>query len=59
MKGRGEVNTYLAMLIITISASLATLAIIEVGTTAVIASAMNSSQAIHASLQESIVRNRL
>ncbi|OGG76560.1 hypothetical protein A2950_01290 [Candidatus Kaiserbacteria bacterium RIFCSPLOWO2_01_FULL_55_19] len=59
MKGRSQVNIYFSMLIITIFASLATIAIVEVATTNIIAAATSGNEATYAALRESILESRL
>ena len=59
MKGRSQVNSYLSALIITVFASLATIVIVEVATTNVIAAATSGNEATYAALRESILNNRL
>ena len=47
------------MLIVTVFASLATVAIVDIATTNVIAAATSGNQATYAALQESILKSRL
>lgn len=58
MKGRSAVNAYFSMLIITVFASLATAAIVEVATTNVVTAAMSGTEATYAALQQSILKSR-
>lgn len=59
MKGRSVVNLYFSMLIITVFASIATVAIVEVATTDIVTAAMRGTEATHAALQQSILNSRL
>ena len=59
MKGRNLINTYFSMLIVTILASLATVAIVETATTNVVTTAMSGTEATYVALQRSILQSRL
>ncbi len=58
MKGRSQVNLYFSALIITIFASVATIAIVEIATTNVIVAATSGNEATYAALRQSILKNR-
>ncbi len=59
MSGRGRINPYFAIFIVTVFASLATVVIVDMATTNVISAATSGSEATYAALQESILKSRL
>lgn len=54
---KDTVNTYFAVLLLTIAGSGAALLIVHIGTTDVIATAFASNEANYSSLQQSILKN--
>ena len=58
MRGRGKVNSYFAVLLITIFGSGAAFIIVDVATTNIITSAMSGSITNYAALQQSILHQR-
>ena len=53
-----KINTYIAVLLITIAGGGATLLIVHIGTSDVLATTLQGSEGVYASLQQSILNNR-
>lgn len=55
---RAQINSYIAVLCITIVGGAAALIIVDIGTTDVIASSLSGSEANYTALRQSILKNR-